>query len=291
MNTRRSGSTPKSAARGKNSRAVPIAAGLLIVALLAMIAIVIAADLGGPVDVPAPSGSDPIASLDAAGLPAAELDPDFPAFPIPAGAVLVNAQVLDGRGPGASRIAAWASPAGYDATVAFYTGLTDPRWTRSGSPESTTSATKITLADATGVLGAAVVQVSRTQPVRISVAFSAVAPPSAAAESPGATMAFSTLPPATTLPDGFPARLVPAGATLVDAAGIAGTFDAIFSAPGDPAALSAAYQTALAGYATGASVRAEGSAIVIDFTLPGGPGRIVLIAEAGGTSVAVEVRP
>jgi hypothetical protein len=234
---------------------------------------------------------EPLPSIDL-GLPAASLGPDAPAFPVPAGATLVNAQVTVGHGAGAGRIAAWTSPLGYGATVAHFIGMNDARWTRGGQPATTASSTTITFADSTEVLAAAVVTIRWTDPVRIEVVFRAKATPSpSAASSPGPTVAFRSLPPAATLPDGFPAALVPAGGVLVDAASLAGTYDAIFTAPGAPSTLAAAYQAVLSSLAAEVSIHADGSTTLIDFSTAGGPGEIVLEPGNGGTTVSIEVRP
>jgi hypothetical protein len=225
--------------------------------------------------------------------PSPSFDPDAPPFPVPPGATLLNARILAGDGPTAARIAAWTSPLDFAATVAFYTGLADPRWTASGPPVTTPQSASLRFTDARGVFAGAELEIARTEPVRIGVVFSPRTPIARPPSSePGPTIAFATLPPATALPEGFPARLMPAGGHLLDAAALAGTYDAIFAASADPATLAAAYRTALAGYASAVASHAEGAATVIDFSTPGGPGEIVLAPDgAGGTTVSLEVRP
>jgi hypothetical protein len=219
---------------------------------------------------------------------------------VPAGSALLNAQVTVGTGPEASRIAAWTSPLGFDATVAFYTGLADPRWHVSGEASRTPQTVAFTLSDGSGVFASAEVQVVRANPVQIGVILrsaTAVAtePPAASpGDSPAPTIAFGTLPPASALPPGFPARLVPKDGTMTDAGQVGGTYFATFTAPGDVAALTTAYQSALNGWATGVGVRTEAGSTVIDFTTPGGPGQIILVpgdAVAQATTVAVQVAP
>ncbi len=277
------------AARGMSEgrrRALLVAASLGAVVVVSLAVALVVFFNGRPGASPAVS-----AAPFAADLPAPSFDLDAPAFPVPPGATLVNAQVVGGSGPGAARIAAWTSPLTFDATVAFYAGLADPRWSGSGSPATTPSSTTLSFTDTRAAFAGADVAVDRTDPVRISVVFRSASPVPAPSGEPGPTIAFATLPPATALPDGFPARLVPANGSLVDAAGLDGTYDAIFTSTADPATLSAAYQTALSGFASAVGVHADGTATVIDFATPGGPGEVVIAPGSAGTTVSVEVRP
>jgi hypothetical protein len=224
-------------------------------------------------------------------LPAPSLDPDAPAFPIPAGAALLNARV-DGSGPAAYRLAAWSSPLSFDATVTFYSNLADPRWRSSGSPVRTPQAANSTFNDDKGVFASAEVIVSRTEPVRIAVQFVSTTPPSAPAGiDPGPTIAFGPLPAATALPDGFPAPLIPPNGSLTDAGAVGGTFYAIFASTSDVPALQQAYQTALKGSSANMTVSNQQGATVIDFSTPGGPGQIVLTPDGSGTAVSIAVSP
>jgi hypothetical protein len=283
--------------RSGGQRGTPVALSVFVVGLL-----VAACGSTNPSNVPSSTSTPaPVATIASASptaspeniFPPPSLDPDAPAFPVPAGATLVNAQLIGGSGPGAARIAAWTSPFAYEATVAFYASLADPRWVRSGSLATTPSMTAISFTDASGVLAGVELGVARTDPVRIGAVFrSATAATPGPSTTPGPTIAFATLPPATALPAGFPAQLVPANSSLVDAAELARTYDAIFTSSDTPTALAAAYQAALPGFATGVVVHTEGSATLIDFSTPGGPGQIVLVPDgAGSTTVSIEVRP
>jgi hypothetical protein len=224
-------------------------------------------------------------------MPAPSLDPDAPAFPVPAGATLVNARV-EGAGPGAYRLAAWNSPLAYDATVAFYAGLADPRWQASGSMVRTPQAATSTFSDGQGVFVRAEVTVNRTEPVRIAVQFVSNAPPSAPASTePGPTIAIGLLPAATALPDGFPAQLVPPNGSLIDAGAADGTFYAIFASGSDIPTLQKAYLASLQGYAQSVAVSSGQDATVIDFVTSGHPGQVILAPDGFGTTVSIAVSP
>jgi hypothetical protein len=228
-----------------------------------------------------------------ADLPPPSIDPEAPEFPVPSGAILRNAQILIGTGPAAARLAAWGSPLAFDPTLTFYANLADARWLRRGPPTTTPQSAHVGFVDVTGVLTSAEVTIAKTDPVGIEVMFSStnavVLEPS---DAPGPTIAFASLPPATALPAGFPAQLVPVEGRLVDAGAIGGTDYAIFASSEDQAALAATYQTSLAGLASGLTSRSDGSATVIDFTTSGHPGEIVLANDpAGGTTVSVQVSP
>ena len=226
-----------------------------------------------------------------AALPAPSLDPDAPAFPVPAGATLLNARV-EGSGPAAYRLAAWNSPLAYDATVAFYAGLADPRWQPSGPVVRTPQAANSTFSDGQGVFVRAEVTINRTEPVRIAVQFVSTAPPPAPASTePGPTIAFGPLPAATALPAGFPAQLVPPNGSLVDTGSVSGTFYAIFASSSDIPTLQQAYQASLQGYAQSVATSTQQDATVIDFTTGGRPGQIVLASDGSGTTVSIAVSP
>jgi hypothetical protein len=242
-----------------------------------------------PISTPSPSPAPSVAPL-----VTASLDPDAPAFPVPDRSQLVNAQIIEGSGSSAARIAAWTSSVDFDATTAFFDSLEDGRWHLVGEPSRTPQSATFRFTDASGVLSSAVVTVSRTNPVRIDVVFasSAAGPTPSPSTGPLATIAFATLPPATSLPKGFPSALVPDGATVVDAASAGSAFYAIFTVSADAASVAASYHSALAGYATGVTSRSEGAATIIDFTTPGGPGEVVLEpTPGGGTTISVQVRP
>ena len=220
-------------------------------------------------------------------------DPDAPAFPVPVGAILVNAQV-EGSGRVAYRLEAWNSPIGFDATVAFYAALHDARWTLNGRVTQTPQAAQGSLSDGQGMFAQADLEIDRTTPVRIAVQLVppglALAAP--ASQAPGPTIAFGPLPTATALPAGFPSQLVPAGQTLVDSAVLSGTYFAIFTSAFDVPTLAQAYQTALQGYAQGVASTPQGQAMTITFTTGGHPGLVVLNPDtSGGTEVSVEVTP
>jgi hypothetical protein len=124
----------------------------------------------------------------------------------------------------------------------------------------------------------------------VFVTTSPVVPPASGA--PGPTIAYASLPPATALPEGFPAKHVPTVGSCVDAGALGGTDDAIFASSSDPATLAAAYGTALAGYVGRLTSHANGTLTVVDFATSGGPGEIVLTPDpAGGMTVSVQVAP
>jgi hypothetical protein len=216
----------------------------------------------------------------AAALAVPSLDPDAPALPVPGGSTLLNAQV-EGSGSAAYRIAAWQSAQGYDATVAFYSGLADSRWQRSGSPSSTLQATDFTFSDSSGLFASAKLEVDRTDPVRIEVRFLPPGGPPAQSFAPGPTIAFNRLPVATALPDGFPTTFVPAGATVVDASSIGTTYFVVFAGSVDPGS----YQSQIATVAKITGTAIQSGAAVIDFTYDGNPGEAIVNPASGQVSV------
>jgi len=218
----------------------------------------------------------------ALGLASASLDPDAPAFPVPAGSTLLNAQIV-GSGAAAYRIASWQSGADYATTAAFYSGLTDPRWHRSRSPITTPDATSFTFSDSSGVFASAGLEVARTNPVKIVVRFLPPGGVPVQRYAPGPTIAFGPLPAATSLPDGFPSAFVPAGTTLVDASSLGSTYFAIFAGSVDRAA----YQSQIASVAKVTSTTTQSGATVIDFTYDGNPGEAVVDPASGQVSVEV----
>jgi hypothetical protein len=255
-----------------NKKAIVI--GIVSVAVVAVVAL---AGLGVLVLTRSGSGGS-----DSLGLAAASLDPAAPAFPVPAGSTLLNAQI-DGSGAGAYRLAAWQSGSDYDKTAAFYTGLSDSRWQASGSASTTPQATDLSFADGSGVFASAEVTVSRTDPVKIEVRLLSKTSPAAQSFGPGPTIAFGPLPAASALPDGFPSALVPPGTTLKDAGAIGTTYFALFSGSVDVGA----YETQIKAAVTITNTHTESGATVIDFTLGGKPGQIVI--DPAGGEVSVEV--
>jgi hypothetical protein len=222
------------------------------------------------------------AAPQALGLDAATLDPDAPAFPVPSGSTLINAQ-MEGSGAAAYRIAAWQSGKDYATTAAFYTGLSDSRWQVSGTPATTPQSTDITFADGSGVFADVDVEVSRTDPVKIDVRFVSKSGPPAQSFAPGPTMELHPLPAATTLPDGFPPELVPAGTTLKDAGAIGSTYFALYSGSVDVSA----YQKQIGSLVTITGTHTESGSTVIDFTLNGHPGQVVIDPTLNEVSVEV----
>jgi hypothetical protein len=233
------------------------------------------------------SGSGPSSASNPLGLASASLDPDAPAFPVPAGSTLINA-TIDGSGAGAYRIAAWQSGEDYDATVDFYAGLfysgrSDLRWQARGSVSETPQGAGLTFSDSQGVFASAQVEVDRTDPVRIEVRFLSEAKPPIQSFAPGPTIAFGPLPSASALPDGFPSALVPPGTTLVDAGAIGSTDFALFSGSVDISS----YQTQIGSAVQITGTHTDSGATVIDFTLGGKPGQIVIDPNSGQVSVEV----
>jgi hypothetical protein len=216
------------------------------------------------------------------GLPSASLDPDAPAFPVPTGSTLLNAS-MEGSGTGAYRLVAWQSGADYATTAAFYTGLKDARWQITGTPTNTPQATDVSVSDGSGVFASAQVEVDRTDPVRIEVRFLPITSLPAESFAPGATTAFGPLPSASALPDGFPSALVPAGTTLLDAGAIGTTDFALFSGSVDISA----YETQIGSVVQITGTTTESRATVIDFTLGGKAGQIVV--DPNSDQVSVEV--
>jgi hypothetical protein len=274
---------PQPAAAPRASAAFPRAPGpagnavpVIAIALVAVLAV--GAVLGVAIIHPWSSTNQP----QAAALAAPSPDPDAPSFPVPADSSRLNAQ-MDGSGPSAYRIASWLSGQTYDATVAFYTGLSDSRWHPSGSPPTTPDAADFTFSDGSGVFASAKLEVSRTNPVKIDVRFLPPGGVPARSYAPSPTIAFGPLPAATSLPDGFPSAFVPAGTTLVDASAVGSTFLAIFSGSIDPAV----YQRQLASAATVTGTRVESGASVIDFAYDGNPGEAVVDPASGQVSIEV----
>jgi len=212
------------------------------------------------------------------------LDPEFPAFPVPPDAVLVNAQV-EGAGPAAYRVAAWRSPLDFAATVAFYTSPLGGWHLTASQPEP--GSTLVTLADGSGIYARAEVLVSATMPVRIGLQLvppGELAAPTAAVE--GSPIAFGPLPAATSLPPDTPAWLVPTDASLLDAAYDGATLYAIWHSGAERTVLKDAYLAQLAD--SSPAVTDDSGAFSITFAGVKGSGQIVLQpAAAGGTDVFV----
>jgi hypothetical protein len=222
------------------------------------------------------------AAPQALGLDAATLDPYAPAFPVPSGSTLINAQ-MEGSGAAAYRIAAWQSGKDYAATAAYYTGLNDSRWQVSGTPVTTPQSTDITFADGSGVFSDAEVEVSRTDPVKIDVRLVSKSGPPAQSFASGPTMELHPLPAATALPDGFPSEFVPAGTTLKDAGAMGSTYFALFSGSVD----ASAYETQIRSLVTITGTHTDSGSTVIDFTLNGHPGQVII--DHARKEVSVEV--
>jgi hypothetical protein len=199
------------------------------------------------------------------------LAPDVPGFPVPAGSVLVNVQI-DGSGTTAYRIATWQSGSGYDATISFYKSLSDSRWKGRGSSITSPDAADYSFSDAAGVFASCQMEISRTNPVKINTRFLPPGGVPAHSYAPGPTIAFGSLPAQTTLPEGFPAALVPSGATLADASSVGSTYYAIFSS----SIASAVYQSQIAAVATVMNTATQAGTTVIDFTYDGHPGQVVV---------------
>lgn len=210
------------------------------------------------------------------------LDPDAPAFPVPAGSVLINAQ-MEGSGAGAYRLAAWQSGTDYATTTHFYSIVSDPRWQPAGSPTVTPQATDLAFSDSRGVFAKAEIEIARTDPVRIEVRFLPPGGAPAASAGAGPTIAFGQLPRATSLPDGFPTAFVPPGATPFDASSIGSTYFAIFTGTVDPAS----YLAQIKAVAPDAHAASTGSVTTIDFTYSGHPGEATVDAASGQVSVEV----
>ena len=218
----------------------------------------------------------------ALGLAAASLDPDAPAFPVPSGSTLINSQI-EGSGAAAYRIAAWQSGQDYAATAAYYTGLSDSRWQLSGTPVATPEMTDISFTDSSGVFASAEVDISRTDPVKIDVRFISKSSPPADTSAPGPTVEIRPLPAATILPDGFPSELVPSGPTLEDAGAIGTTYYALFSGTVDVST----YESQIGSLVTITGTHTESGATIIDFTLNGNAGQIIIDPTRNEVSVEV----
>jgi hypothetical protein len=188
---------------------------------------------------------------------------------------------VEGSGAAAYRLAAWQSGSGYATTVSFYTGFRDSRWQVSGSSVATPQATDMSFTDGSGVFTSAEVEIDRTDPVRISVRFLSKTSPPARSFAPGPTIAFGPLPSANALPDGFPSALVPPGTTLLDAGAIGSTYFALFSGSVDVSA----YETQISSVVQNIATHTDSGATVIDFTLGGKAGQIVIDPASGQVSV------
>ena len=223
--------------------------------------------------------SSPQAGL---GLASASLDPDAPAFPVPTGSTLLN-DSMEGSGTAAYRLVAWQSGADYATTAAFYSGLKDARWHGDGSSTTTPQATDISFSDGSSVFGKADVEVSQTDPVTIDVRFLPAAGPPAKSFAPGPTIAFGALPSASSLPAGFPSALVPPGSTLIDSGAIGSTDFALFSGSIDLTT----YETQIATVAKITGTQIDSGATVIDFTIGGKAGQIVV--DLASDQISVEV--
>ena len=223
--------------------------------------------------------SSPQAGL---GLASASLDPDAPAFPVPTGSTLLN-DSMEGSGTAAYRLVAWQSGADYATTAAFYSGLKDARWHGDGSSTTTPQATDISFSDGSSVFGKADVEVSQTDPVTIDVRFLPAAGPPAKSFAPGPTIAFGALPSASSLPAGFPSALVPPGSTLIDSGAIGSTDFALFSGSIDLTT----YETQIATVAKITGTQIDSGATVIDFTIGGKAGQIVV--DPASDQISVEV--
>jgi hypothetical protein len=209
-------------------------------------------------------------------------DPDAPIFPVPAGSTLINATV-EGTGASAYRLAAWTSGSSYSETVAFYSQLSDPRWQLAGDPSSMLNATNVVLNDSQGIFVSAAVEIDSTDPVRIAVRFLPKDAAHARSFIPGPTTKFGTLPPVTTLPDGFPADLAPSGATVVDAAKVGPTYWVVFAGTVNPAA----YQNQISSVVEVTGTSTDSGATIIRFTLDGKPGQAII--DPASLTVRVEV--
>ena len=210
------------------------------------------------------------------------LDPDAPAFPVPTGSVLINAQ-MEGSGATAYRLVAWESGADYATTTHFYEALSDSRWRPTGSPAVTPQATDVGFFDSQSVFAEAELEITRTDPIRIEARFIPPAGAPATSFGPGPTIVFGQLPRATSLADGFPAAFVPPVTTLYDASSIGTTYFAIFSGTVDPAA----YLAQIKAVAPDARSSLTLNVTAIDFTYDGQPGKAV--GDAGAGQVSVEV--
>ena len=269
--TTRSETRSAPSTRPARSRRRPLLAlgGLVLVLAVAGVGYVVLTKPG--------SGS---AQPQALGLASPSLDPDAPAFPVPAGSTLINA-TIEGSGTGVYRLVAWQSGVDYATSAAFYTGLVDSRWRVSGSPATTPQSTDVSFTDSSGVFVSAVVEVDRTDPVRIEVRFLPNSSPPAQSFAPGPTLAFGALPRASALPDGFPSGLVPPGTTLLDAGAIGSTYFALFSGSVDVSA----YESQIGSVVTITGTTTQSGSTIINFTLGGKAGQAVIDPASGQVSV------
>jgi len=115
-------------------------------------------------------------------------------------------------GPIRLPLVAWWSGADYDDTVTFYGGLNDQRWHMSGS-STTPQAAVFTLSDSAGIFSDALVEVDRTDPVRIGVSLRPPGIVAAPSVLPGrrSVSAHGLLPPPR---PGFPVEFLPGGTKL-----------------------------------------------------------------------------
>jgi len=275
----RSPSDARPAGRGRTSWILLATLALVVLAGGVGAVAFVALRPGTPAATPAPAAADLLAPR--------SLDPDAPPFPVPTGATLENA-IADGSGPGAYRIASWASPLDFAATVAFYADLRDSRWRPEGRPVALFTATAIELADERGVFDHAALQVDDTSPVRIAVRFVPAGPlptgsPDVESASP---IAFGTLPPATALPGGLPSWAVLPGASLVDGAESDTAAFAIYDIRGDVASARQSLLEAIESAGLSATVETPGNEVTLRV---GGRDVIVLQPTADGVRVSVAV--
>jgi len=195
----------------------------------------------------------------------------------------LNAQI-EGSGPSAYRLVAWWSGADYDDTVTFYGGLNDQRWHMSGS-STTPQAAVFTLSDSAGIFSDALVEVDRTDPVRIGVSLRPPGIVAAPSVLPGPTIGFGAWPAATALARGFPVEFLPGGTKLVDASSIGQTYFAIFEGPVDVAA----YRSQIASVATITATQESAGNTVLSFTLHGHPGQVAI--DKTTSQIEIEVTP
>lgn len=204
--------------------------------------------------------------------------------------MLINAQT-DVGGHGAGQLLAWTSSLAFDPTVAFYADLDDSRWLLSGEPVSTSWSATLDLIDNRGEFNRVVVQITRTDPVRVGATFIVDAETRNFDAGSGPTIVISSPPAATSLPSGFPIELVPEGATLVDAAEASGTFYAIFATPESRVSVEQAYLVALDDLASDILDRSVSEGSIIEFSIQGRAGRILLSEGSIGTEIGIEVSP
>jgi hypothetical protein len=148
-------------------------------------------------------------------------------------------------------------------------------------PDATPQSTDISFSDGSGVFSGADVEVDRTDPVRIEVRVLSETSPPAQSLAPGPTIAFGPLPSASALPDGFPSALVPPGTTLLDAGAIGSTYFALFSGSIDVSA----YESQIGSIVTITGTTTQPGSTVINFTLGGKAGQVVIDPASGQVSV------